>query len=450
MTVRRSIAVLAALAAVLVGLNIWAQWTVVAWDLTARGSSSLSEETRRVLDELDRPIRITAFFGRDDVGRVEAATLLARYRRVNRLISWDILDPRTHPGEVDRLGVIQRGQAAVETLEGPEQVEIAQFAIEVDLTSAIARIVRETDAGVCFTTGHGERSPEDPSSEGLGRAAELLRSNGYRTRALDLLAEPRVPEGCDAVVVAAPRESLSSEAVEALVSYLRDAGKAVVLGDPRSGVDLSPLIEEWSLEFVDGRVVERDPASRLPDDPTSPIVRRYDPANPAVRGLAPTFFPGAQAVVADPEHGDPGLSVAAVAVTSDGAYLDVDRDGTFDPSEDREGPVGVVAAADDSEVRGARSESPEIHRTRILAVGDVDFATNRYLGEAANGRLVLQTVDWLTQAEPLVGAVPNFPEIRELELTEARSRYLLFLTAGAVPGLFLLAGGFVWVVRRGR
>ena len=47
-------------------------------------------------------------------------------------------------------------------------------------------------------------------------------------------------------------------------------------------------------------------------------------------------------------------------------------------------------------------------------------------------------------------AVPNFPKVRELKLTSARSRYVLALTAGIVPGLFLIAGAMVWVVRRGR
>ena len=46
----------------------------------------------------------------------------------------------------------------------------------------------------------------------------------------------------------------------------------------------------------------------------------------------------------------------------------------------------------------------------------------------------MQGIDWLTQPEDLVTAVPNFPKVRELNLTEARSRYMLFLTAGVDPG----------------
>lgn len=447
----RAVVALVALVVLLGAGNWFAQRSVVAWDLTSEGSGTLSEETHRVLDELDRRVRITAFFGRDDVGRVEAATLLSRYRRANRRIEWRILDPRVYPGEAQRLGAIQRGQAVIEPLEDPGSAEVAQFTIEIDLTSALARIARGTDATLCFTSGHGERSPEERGPTELREAAELLRDNGYAIATIDLLVDPEVPDDCDALVLAAPREGPSEAAVEAVVEYLRAAGKAFVLADPAAEPDLSPLTENWGITFRHGIVVEADPGSRLSDDPTAPVVRRFDSSNPAVRGLAPVFFPASIGIVTEAPEDRPGLSVATVAVTSADAYLERGGDNlSFDPGEDEEGPIGVIAAADESEVRGATTERPEIRRTRILATGDVDFASDRHLGDGANARLLLQGVDWLTQPEPLVGAVPNFPEIRELELTDARSRYVLFLTAGAVPGMFLLAGGFVWVVRRGR
>jgi ABC-type uncharacterized transport system involved in gliding motility auxiliary subunit len=89
-------------------------------------------------------------------------------------------------------------------------------------------------------------------------------------------------------------------------------------------------------------------------------------------------------------------------------------------------------------------------RTLVIAFGDVDFASNAFFSEASNAKLFIQAIDWLTQPEDLVTAVPNFPKVRELKLTQARNRYMLVLTAGIVPGLFLIAGAMVWVLRRGR
>lgn len=446
---RRVAFALAAFVVVVLAANVVLARLHVVADLTAEGSASLSPETERVLRDVDQRIEITAFFPRDAVGRVEAATLLSRYRKANRRITFRVLDPRLVPGEAERLGVSEIGSAAVQDVGERDKTEIAQYTIEIDVTSAIARLVRGVDATVCFTSGHGERDREDSSGQGLSQAAEILESNGYRTRSIDLLAAPRVPRSCDAVVVAAPGSSLGDEARRALTEYLDASGKATVFADPGSKADLSPLTRQWGIRFVRGIVLEGDDGSHLPGDVTAPIVRRYAGGSPAVRGVGPTFFPRAMGVEAK-DPGDPGLSVTGIAFTSPLGYLDRADVESFDPKVDREGPVTLGAAADRSEVSDPGTSRAEIHRTRLLAWGDVDFATNAFIGDAANARLWVQGIDWLTQPEDLVTAVPSFPKVRELDLTEARSRYLLLLTAGVIPALFLIAGGFVWVVRRGR
>lgn len=423
--------------------------TRTAWDLTAEGSASLSPTTKRVLQEVDRQIQVTAFFSRDAVGRVEAATLLSRYRKANRRITFRVVDPALAPGEAQRLGIQGIGSAAVQDAADPKKIEIAQYTIEIDLTSAIARLVRGIDATVCFTTGLGERDITDDTSAGVSRAAALLRANGYTVRTYDSLSAPFGPPGCDAVVVAAPISELNSDLVRLLREYLQSAGKLWLLADPSSDVDLSPVSRPWGIRFLSGVVLEGDADSHLPGDVASPIIRRYAGDSPAVRGLGPTFFPQAMAVEAS-DTGDPGLSATEIAITSRLGYLDRENVESFDPKVDREGPVAVGAAADRSEVSDPGTSRARIQRTRVLAWGDVDFISNEFIGDAANARLWVQGIDWLTQPEDLVTAVPNFPKVRELELTAARSRYLLLLTAGLIPLLFLIAGAFVWLIRRGR
>jgi hypothetical protein len=232
-------------------------------------------------------------------------------------------------------------------------------------------------------------------------------------------------------------------------AYLRATGKVFLMADPDADGDLTPIGKPWGIRFVRGVVLEGDEGSHLPSDVTAPIVSRYAGASPAVRGLGPTYFPRAMGVDAR-GTGDPGLTVAEVAFTSRLGYLDRGKLSSFDPKVDVAGPVALGAAADRSEVERPGTMKARIRRTRILAWGDVDFATNAFIGDAANARLFLQGIDWLTQPEDLVTAVPNFPKVRELKLTQARSRYLLVLNAGLIPGLFLIAGAFVWVVRRGR
>lgn len=446
---RRVAATLGILTAILLALNIGVGRARIAWDLTAEGSATLSDETLRVLREVDHRIEITAFFSRDSIGRVEASTLLSRYRKANRRITFRVLDPVLVPGEAQRLGVSETGSAAVQDSRDQRRTEVAPYTIEIDVTSAIARLIRDVHATVCFSSGDGGREIGDDSPNGLSAALRLLRDNGYRARSVDVLTSPRIPGDCAALVVAAPTSALGAQAVDAIRAYLRDSGKAFVLADPLAEPDLTELTRPWGIEFVSGVVVEGEENSHLPQDVTAPIVRRYAGPTPVVRGLGPTFFPRAMEVETRSTE-DLGLTVSEIAFTSALAYLDREDASSFDPKVDREGPVALGAAADDSEVVRPGTAGAGIRRTRILAWGDVDFASNEFLGDASNARLWIQGIDWLTQPEDLVTAVPNFPKVRELKLTAARSRYLLLLTAGVIPGLFVIAGGFMSVIRRGR
>jgi hypothetical protein len=439
---------LAIVAAVFVVYALVAR-TSVAWDLTAEGSATLSGETLRVLDRLDRRVRITAFFPHDAVGRVEAATLLSRYRKATRSISFRIVDPRIFPGEAERLGVVEIGSAAVEDVTDPDNLETAQYTIEIDVTSAIARLVRGEQGRVCFTSGHGEPKISGNDQNSLSRAASLLRANGYDTRTVDLLVADHVPTRCAAVVVASPTNDLSKRVRRMLSGYLADNGKMLLLVDPSSHVDLTPISKPWGIRFVRGTVLEGDAGAHLPGDVTTPIVTRYSGGSPVVRGLGPVLMPRAMGLEFD-DAGDPGLSVGPLAMTSPLGYLDRDDLSDFDPDADVEGPIALGGSADASSVADPGTSKARVDRTRVLAWGDVHFATDAYITDGSNARLWLQGIDWLTQPEDLVTAVPNFPKLRELDLTAARNRYILFLTAGVVPGLFVIAGALVWALRRGR
>jgi hypothetical protein len=282
---------------------------------------------------------------------------------------------------------------------------------------------------------------------GLASAARLLELNGYRVRIVDLLTTTTIPSDCTGLLLGAPTAPLGS-AAEAVSSYLATNGRAVVLADPLSSVDLDPILAPYRISIVRGIAIDPGADSHLPDDPASVIVRRYQSVNPMVRRLAPTLFPAADAVVVGDLTGAGGLSSAAVVETSDDGYLETkpEEHPEFTAGEDRKGPIALLAAGDLSRVTGPTS----IERSRVAVFGDADFATNKFIGTGGNARLLLQAVDWATLREDLVPLNANLPAYRPLDLTRGRTQYARVLSVGVVPGLFLLAGAWVWAVRRGR
>ncbi|MEY2476385.1 MAG: gliding motility-associatede transport system auxiliary component [Actinomycetota bacterium] len=440
--VRRVVTVVLVVMALAVCVTV-AEDTRRTYDLTAERSLSLSEQTERVVRAVERDTQVIAFVGRDDPGRAEISSMLGRYRRLNQRIEVRLLDSTESPGEASRLGVEPSIGGLVVTMG--DEIERASIVSEQDVTAALARLVRDNQATVCFLTGHGEADPTLSTSDGMASVARVLTDNGYQLDQLDLLTDPQIPKGCTGVVVAAPRADLGP-AADVIAAYLRDGGRGLVLSDPASNVDLTPLVAPYGMGFVKGFVLEGDPSLRLPGDPFTLAVLRYRSTSPVVRRLPPTLFPGAEGMTVDERSTIPGLSATPVLRSSDLAYLETEPSAAaFDPAKDKAGPVVFGGAADLSGNFGGT-----IRRTRVVALGDVDWATNAYVGEAGNAALFVQAMDWLTLDEDLVSVSPNLPRLRALELSDARTRYARLLTAGLVPMLFLLVGALVWALRRGR
>jgi ABC-type uncharacterized transport system involved in gliding motility auxiliary subunit len=139
--------------------------------------------------------------------------------------------------------------------------------------------------------------------------------------------------------------------------------------------------------------------------------------------------------------------VSRLADTSEASYLETrPLEASFDPGDDSPGPITIAAAADRSRVVSER----KVARTRLVVVGDVDFATPAIVHQAANQRFLVQTVGWLALDDDLIPLSSNLPEDRPLALTDARVAYARILGIAVVPGLLLVAGALVWATRRRR
>jgi ABC-type uncharacterized transport system involved in gliding motility auxiliary subunit len=120
---------------------------------------------------------------------------------------------------------------------------------------------------------------------------------------------------------------------------------------------------------------------------------------------------------------------------------------------DKQGPisigVAVSAAAQtaDPEQTADDGEKPE---TRVIAIGDSDFATNAALGIQGNGDLFMNTMAWLAQQENLIAIRPKEAADRRLTVTADQMTVLTWLSLVIVPALVLGAGVFTWWRRRER
>jgi ABC-type uncharacterized transport system involved in gliding motility auxiliary subunit len=123
---------------------------------------------------------------------------------------------------------------------------------------------------------------------------------------------------------------------------------------------------------------------------------------------------------------------------------------------DKQGPVTVGAAvsapATVTPPSGNSSPgSPDSERkpeTRIVALGDSDFATNQNIGFAGNRDFFMNTLNWLSQQENLIAIRPRQPEDRRLSLTPDQQNRIAILTIFLIPGIVFASGIYAWWKRR--
>jgi ABC-type uncharacterized transport system involved in gliding motility auxiliary subunit len=86
--------------------------------------------------------------------------------------------------------------------------------------------------------------------------------------------------------------------------------------------------------------------------------------------------------------------------------------------------------------------------SRIIAIGDSDFAANFGLGIQGNRDFFMNTVNWLAQQENLIAIRPREPEDRRLTLTAAQQQNIMLLSIFVIPGLVFASGIYTWWRRR--
>lgn len=432
-------------------LQVVAERTNRRFDWTPSRRLSLAPATRKVLDEVTDPVKLTVFFRRGT--REQYAESLERMRTANRRVEFELFDLDRFPERARSLGVTQYGRAAIE-YQGRRIVTLASP--EEQLAGGILRALRGKMRQMVFTTGHGERAPGG-DGESYGRLAGALEVENYRPEAVSLLDGP-VPGDTDILVVAGPKHDFLPPELDTIAAYLERGGGVLMLLDPVPLPQLSRFLARLGLRLGDDLIVDRD-RRLLGTDGLAAVVEFFkrgnpvsDPdSNPIASGVV---LPSARSV--DVAVAVPAVDAQSIARTAASAWAMADparaRRGE-EPSpaaRDVQGSASVMVMA---EVAGGdRADHP---RGRLIVIGDADFASDAYLDLLGNRDLVLNAVAWVAGEETLIAArrkqvaEVNRP-LSPLVLTEGQARAIFVASVLVEPGIVLLGGLVIVGLRRRR
>ena len=432
-------------------------------DTTENKAFSLSEQTTKVLAGLPREVTITAFHREGEPAAQKVQDLLKEYKvHSGKLITRQI-DPDRNPGEVKRYGVTEYGAIVVESGKNESRTTVGD---EESLTNAIIKVTRDQAKTLYFTTGHGERDLSDNERDGVTMLKAELEKQNYVVKPLVL--NQGVPADASVLVIDGPRKPFLPAEARMVSEYLDKGGRALVMEDPDSGAGLDEVLAAYGLRVRQDLVIDK--VSQLfGNDARVPMVPAdgYDEFHTITKTFRyQTFYPMASSIeIKDPL---PERVVATkLAQTSPYSWGETSRSEidsgriSLDQATDTAGPVTLAAAvtrsapaADGGASRGdeagasGESAKPATPETRLVVLGDSDFASNAYFNAAGNGDFVLNGVAWLAEQEDLVSIRPKTALPRILTLTPREAFYYFWTIVALAPVLIIVTGVSIWARRK--
>lgn len=454
---------------IVVLVYIYVERAVITMDMTVRGSYTLSSATLRVLRDLNRNIRITAFYSPANIGLRELDDQFFRQYEIESggKITRAYIDPIAQPG-IAALFNAEDGDVFISYVLEDGTVDFDSVIYvpmgerhERDMTRAINRLLTKGNYTVLYDIGFGGRSPNDVSSNGMSLSGQLLRFEGYNVELVDLendiLANNiAIPDNVNVIIMARPLRRLSGEAIALIDDYLKRGGGLLILGDVSGGQErvLSQddpfnqyLWRNWGIALLDAIAVDYSVSGNTPLDVVSyqifdsPISIDIDPATDI---NSRTEFRIARPVAVDD---NPPVNNGRVIATSPNSYAEtniaqvlLNNAYQYDENEDTWGQMTLVAWAADGEDGG-----------RVVLIGDSDFATDGQIATpAGNGILLVNAVKWLIGYRDDVtfgfeATGVGMPTIF-IDVNTQLNQIALF-TLFLMPGGLILLGGLIYFRR---
>jgi len=455
----------ALLIGILVVVNIISNKYYILKDMTEEKLLSLSDQTKKILKELDqkakvenKKLEIIAFMREGDEETREFERLMRQYEYNSKSIKWEIIDPEKKPQlatkyEIKTLGtvVISYGE---KTIKLDINMQDKDKSPESQISNAILKIVRVIEPRVCFTEGHGEKDPNDTEILGISKLGEFLRNEGFQVGKIRTWDPTPIESVCDVLIIAGPQIGFTPDEITKISDYLMTGGRAIFLSDPDSKDNIAEIVKAWGIELDKSLII--DLASRaVGASPAHPIIVNYDNEHPITKDFRfGVLMRTARRVFISKNVS--GVDATEIAKTSENSWADFDWQSgqvKFDP-QDIKGPVPVAVAA--SGIPGTKGgeavygtmQNPVTTQARLVVFGDSDFISNGMIEILGNKDLILNAVNWVAERGELISIRPRERKARALVLTPQNISTLRNIFLVALPMIFFALAIVMYIRKR--
>lgn len=405
-------------------------------DLTGNNLYSLSDQTEKVLQHLEKDVQILAFF--KSAEQSAAKDLLDEYDYRSSHVRYRLIDPDEEPNMTKQYGIKKYNTLVVESGIKRETVEKMS---ESNLTNAIIKVTRDQEKVIYFLTGHGERSINDDSQEGFKKAAENIKKENYLVRSFNLVRSRSIPDSCTVLAVIGPKTNFFPGELDTIKAWVDKGNKMLLMADPEHQPDIVDFLEKFHITLGNDMVIDASGMGQLfGAGPGMPLVSQYDQKHPITKGFnIMTFYPYTSSLTPMEDKG--GYTMSELLKTSGDSWAETDYASgkvSFDETQDKRGPLTIGLAVEKKADSG---------KSELVVFGDSDFAKNGFFKNQGNANLFLNTVNYLAEEEDMISIRPKEIDDRRLTMTQADVSALFYLVVIAIPLIVIILGVTIFLRR---
>jgi len=463
------------------------------FDLTETQLYTLSPQSQELVKNLSQPLTVYLF---ESQPNESDRKLLKDYARENDRFQYQFVDPQVNINLAKKFNVTRIGDVYVEYGDKKQLVQILSpenRLSEVKLTNTIAKIQQTEQPIIYILQGHGEPSLEQGQIS-ISQAVTTLSDKGYIVNPITLATSPLIPPDANVLIISNPQQELLEGEIQIIDKYVEEGGNLLVMYNAETQVNLDRVLSKWGIKFDNRLVIDSSGSGELLGLGASvTIVVEYG-NHPITQDFKNgiTIFPWTRAIIADLKT---NITPTPILITSSQSWAESNPEGEtveFNPDSDLPGPLNIGIALtrknpysntletqdktlepnkEKSEVKpnlptleeqinglpnppsmktpeeknltSAKKEMPP--ETRMVAIGNANFATDGWFGQQLNSDLFLNTVAWLSnQDNSILSISPKEPTNRRINLNGLQTSLINWLALIIIPGLGFLASIVTW------
>lgn len=459
----KTILMIVIIIAIYMGVNIILdKVTLPEIDCTKEKIYSISDETKDKIGKLEKEVKITLINYQE---RDSVTNIVEKYTGINSNIKIERVDDLSARSELmtkyslnstDSLIIVESGQNE-KTLD---TYDLSTYdytnggtvdKTEEAITNAILNVSIDNKTKIYFSTTHLAYDLQNYNT-----IMNSMEEEANEVEKVDILANGKVPEDCDILVLSTLKEDLTELEKDKIIDYIKNGGEILLMCGPNISniqlINFQKVLDEYGITITEGVLFEGSnnnmmagyPDMIVEETKSTELTKRLKPTNICLIDAGRLEFN-------EEKLEELGVTYETLLATSEQAFLrtNLSQKSVSKTSEDKEAGESTVAAIVTKKIDEDKKSKLVIFTNELFAM-DTPIQIQQYTQYVVNlynnKDLILNSVSYLAEKDNTITIRKSTNEV-QYTVTQKQHNIILAIIF-AVPVLIIVIGIIVWIKRR--